>query len=351
MKKLLLLLCAIPFLAASAQDCGDLFFSEYVEGSDNNKCLEIYNPTDEIIDLSQYWVTRYSNGSTVYDNGGKTRLEGFILPYSTFILVNGQTEDIDLGTFISPKCDPALQAIGTEVNGMFDGDYPSPTYMNGNDVIALFKDPVGDDKYSDFIPVDLFGSIADGTQEEDKGWTSFTQEWAYRNIYNDQDEIIGKDSTWISKYIVPAEYYWLSWTADQSLFRKKEVKHGVTENPDSFNVKIEWDTVPGGRDAWAYLNDHDCDCESGSGVINAVRPSDFYISPNPVTNSHFTLYTTGKIESVEILSITGQVLLYKPVTLINGRMSIPVNDFRSGIYFIRGKAPGDQVLVKKFIIQ
>ena len=31
-----------------------LFFSEYAEGSSNNKYLEIYNPTDEVVDLSLY---------------------------------------------------------------------------------------------------------------------------------------------------------------------------------------------------------------------------------------------------------------------------------------------------------
>ena len=350
MKKLLLLSLLAPFLV-SAQDCEDLFFSEYVEGSGNNKCLEIYNPTDEIIDLSEYWVTRFSNGSPVYDAGGKTQLAGFILPYSTFILVNGQTEDTDLGGgSTSPKCDPAMQALCTEVNGMLDGEYPSPTYMNGNDAIALFKDPVGDGNYGDFQAVDLFGAVADGMQSADEGWASFTQAWAYRNIYED-DVLVGRDSTWISKYIVPEGYYWLPWTANQSLFRKKEVKHGITALPDSFNVKLQWDTVPGGQDVWDYLNDHECDCESGSGIQNALPASDFHIYPNPVTGSQFTLYTTGKIEYVEILSITGQLLRWEPVYGISGRKVIPVDGYRPGVYFIRAITRDSQSLVKKFIIQ
>ncbi len=41
----------------------DLFFSEYVEGSGNNKYLEIYNGTGSIIDLSTYSVHLYSNGA------------------------------------------------------------------------------------------------------------------------------------------------------------------------------------------------------------------------------------------------------------------------------------------------
>lgn len=44
----------------------DLFFSEYVEGSLNNKCLEIYNGTPDTVDLDaeHYRVSIYFNGDT-----------------------------------------------------------------------------------------------------------------------------------------------------------------------------------------------------------------------------------------------------------------------------------------------
>ncbi|MCK7471803.1 MAG: hypothetical protein MZU95_14260 [Desulfomicrobium escambiense] len=41
----------------------DLFISEYIEGSSNNKALEIYNGTRATVDLSIYSVALYSNGS------------------------------------------------------------------------------------------------------------------------------------------------------------------------------------------------------------------------------------------------------------------------------------------------
>ena len=47
---------------ASAQ-CG-LFFSEYAEGSSNNKYLEIYNPTDEDVSLDGYAFPSVSNAPT-----------------------------------------------------------------------------------------------------------------------------------------------------------------------------------------------------------------------------------------------------------------------------------------------
>ena len=42
----------------------DLFFSEYAEGSSNNKYLEIYNPTSQEIDLTDYALASVSNEPT-----------------------------------------------------------------------------------------------------------------------------------------------------------------------------------------------------------------------------------------------------------------------------------------------
>ena len=56
MKKTLLLIFTIITSLLYAQDCSQLFFSEYVEGWSNNKALEIYNPTGNAIDLSAYMV-------------------------------------------------------------------------------------------------------------------------------------------------------------------------------------------------------------------------------------------------------------------------------------------------------
>lgn len=46
----------------------DLYISEYVEGSANNKAVEIYNGTNQSVDLSQYTLALYSNGATEATN-------------------------------------------------------------------------------------------------------------------------------------------------------------------------------------------------------------------------------------------------------------------------------------------
>jgi predicted extracellular nuclease len=45
----------------------DLFFSEYGEGSSNNKYMEIFNPTDSDISLAQYNMANQSNGANNTD--------------------------------------------------------------------------------------------------------------------------------------------------------------------------------------------------------------------------------------------------------------------------------------------
>ncbi len=63
-KKILLPAFVLFGIGASAQ-CSDLFFSEYLEGTSNNKAIEIYNPTPAAINLTDYVIYRYNNGSPI----------------------------------------------------------------------------------------------------------------------------------------------------------------------------------------------------------------------------------------------------------------------------------------------
>lgn len=46
----------------------DLIISEYVEGSGNNKALELYNGTGKTLDLAAYTIELYMNGATSKPN-------------------------------------------------------------------------------------------------------------------------------------------------------------------------------------------------------------------------------------------------------------------------------------------
>lgn len=95
----------------------DLFFSEYVEGSSNNKALEIYNPGAGPIDLSLYRVKLYANGASVPTS--TQNLSGSIAGGSTLTLVHASLT-------------PAAVVIGVK-------QVSSVTNFNGNDAITLEK--------------------------------------------------------------------------------------------------------------------------------------------------------------------------------------------------------------------
>ena len=51
-------LAIVAMTGLHAQDCSELFISEYLEGSGNNIEVEIYNPTPDVIILTSYYVAR-----------------------------------------------------------------------------------------------------------------------------------------------------------------------------------------------------------------------------------------------------------------------------------------------------
>ena len=76
----------IPFIPTAEAAAGDLFFSEYIEGSSNNKALEIYNPSGAAVNLATagYTVEMYFNGVTTV--GFTATLAGTVPANGTFVL-------------------------------------------------------------------------------------------------------------------------------------------------------------------------------------------------------------------------------------------------------------------------
>jgi len=77
-----------PSNCSTIPNCGALYFSEYIEGSGNNKCLEIYNPTASTIDLAAggYKIEMYFNGASGV--GLTVNLMGTIAPGDVYVVCN-----------------------------------------------------------------------------------------------------------------------------------------------------------------------------------------------------------------------------------------------------------------------
>lgn len=77
-----------PAACSTPAPCSLPFFSEYIEGSGNNKCLEIYNPTASPIDLAAggYRIKMYFNGAT--SAGLTVNLTGTVAAGGTYVVCN-----------------------------------------------------------------------------------------------------------------------------------------------------------------------------------------------------------------------------------------------------------------------
>ena len=121
----------------SGGTASDLFISEYVEGSSNNKYIEIFNGTGSSVDLSDYRLRLYANGST--STSSDIQLSGTLANNETIVYKNSS----------------AIIYSGTATTN-------AAINFNGDDAVALYKISTGTN-------VDIFGRIG-----EDPGtaWTS-----------------------------------------------------------------------------------------------------------------------------------------------------------------------------------
>jgi hypothetical protein len=99
----------------------DLFFSEYIEGSSNNKAIEIYNPTSTSVDLSQYTISLFTNGATT---PASRTLSGTLNAGDVYVIANSQSN-----ASILAVADLAIAFA----SGQFGANW------NGDDAIGLYK--------------------------------------------------------------------------------------------------------------------------------------------------------------------------------------------------------------------
>ena len=119
---LVFLMVATTMLAmpsSSTAQTTDLMISEYVEGSSNNKALELFNGTADSIELSDYQLLRYSNGSAT---GTIITLDAHVMvPGSLYVIAN---------EFAGEELLALAQQTSSELN------------FNGNDSLVLVRDSI-----------------------------------------------------------------------------------------------------------------------------------------------------------------------------------------------------------------
>ena len=308
-----------------AQDCSELFISEYVEGSGNNRAIEIYNPTSDAIDLSGYQLVRYRNGGFTPN---AVVLDGIVQPGDVYVVVvdkrnpNGTGFEVPIDSALEIKADLFVCPV-YEINPMM--------YFDGNDGVTL-------EKVTGEI-VDIVCKIGPPITSDDTGWGNITDTTITWNNQGTPEQYT------ISDYIV-GPLFWLSWTENQTLVRKPAVRQGVTQNPDVFMVHMEWDSLP--RNTFDSLGFHQCDCNT-SGIGGRDTETSVTIYPNPVSGNQFRVNAEVAFHTLEILSPSGQLIrsveLPGPVAEYNFMSDMKL----SGVYFIRLGLENNKTATRKII--
>lgn len=143
----------------------ELFISEYIEGSSNNKAIEIYNPTSSSINLSAYSIQKQANGAGSW--ASTLTLSGTLAAGKTYVMVYSSASS-------------TLQAKGNLVSSS------SALTFNGNDAVGLFKNGSLIDVVGVFNSSAIFGAdvtlvrkstvTAGKTTYTSSEWTSYPQD-------------------------------------------------------------------------------------------------------------------------------------------------------------------------------
>lgn len=338
MKKGLLLLASFAAFATYAQDCSRLFISEYVEGWGNNKALEIYNPTNQTVNLSEYFVQRYSNGSTVASPQGSAeaktiQLSGTIAPYGTYVAVIDMRDPAGSG-----QTAPIWDSLEARADGFYCNDYNTNNvfFFNGNDAVLLAKGSATNPSSASTIVCDVFGKIGEDPENTTAGTNGWTSVSPYIGTAaaggNPNDRVV---------------------TEDHSMIRKANILKGIwTPIVSSFNPLAEWDSIPAvvpqtdefgniiyQNDGitprwwgnWFSLGWHVCDCDPSSGV-ETMSINDVALYPNP-TNGVVYVKGAAGVAVIEVVNSLGQTV----TTVENNANPVVKIDLgqKTGLYIVK----------------
>ena len=182
----------------------NIFFSEYAEGSSNNKYLEIYNNSDQTVDLTQYAFPNVSNDPTTvgeYEYWNTFDAGATIEPFGIYVIANPSADGAILAeadmtfTYLSNGDDGFKLVYGTEASftvvdelGDWQGDPGS-----GWDVAGVSSGTANHTLVrKSSVQNGSSWSVSAGTTAEDSEWIVYDQDtWTYlgsHEIETTQDE-------------------------------------------------------------------------------------------------------------------------------------------------------------------
>ena len=270
---------------------GNIFISEYSEGSSNNKYIEIYNGSTMSVDLSSYSIKLSRNGAgwgmydeTTNESGFVQALSGNLVSGDVYILAADQAD----GTILSSTDLPL--------------SYPSVCHFNGNDAIGLFQND------------QLIDVVGNESEDPGDGWTiAGTGDATKEYTIVRKASVVDPNTDWVqsagstvedSEWIVYAQNTWAyvgfhimgdggenvapiaNAGADQSvLFGTTVMLDGsLSVDPDGSIISYEWTQIEG---------------ETVS-ITNNNQSSASFLAPNQEASFSFSLSVVDDNESSDL---------------------------------------------------
>jgi hypothetical protein len=310
MKKTLLLIAStcVASLLLAQTPCSDAFISEMVEGWSNNKAIEIYNPTDQPLNISTYGLARFQNGSS--NPGSFSYFTGItIAAHDVFVVVIDKRDTSGTGQE-APVWDELQAKADTFINPTYDNGI-WPMYFNGNDAVALAKN-------NGNVLVDLFGKPGEGANFG--GWNAY-----------------GTDAQGNTLYM----------SADHTIIRKYNVTSGVTTVPSSFDLTIQWDTLP--ANTFDSLGVHHCLCGTvGVNELFQNEDASARIFPNPIQDGFLSVVANERIDKIMVFDMNGKMIRQEFV--IYDRMHrLDVAALQQGVYSVVIQLGSGKAVTRKFV--
>lgn len=105
--------------SSSSAAASPLYISEYVEGSNNNKYVEIFNSTDTAVNLSRWTLKRYLNGAV--NPSESLSLSGTVAAHSVFVVCRDPLGTWE-GTENLKTTSDVLNYSGNDPVGLYNGE-------------------------------------------------------------------------------------------------------------------------------------------------------------------------------------------------------------------------------------
>jgi len=256
----------------------ELFISEYIEGSSNNKALEIYNPADAAVSLDNYQIAQSANGQGwefyhIFPEGATLAAQ------DVWVILNAETAP----TFFAPgRADEVLP-------------FPSVVHHNGNDARAIIKVA-----FDDTLFLDVFGDPNSSANFDVAGVAGAAQ----NHTIVRKDAVTTGNADWAASAGTNADdSEWIVY--DQNTFTYLGIHPGVA--PEIARVQVihnSADLAADTVDVW--LNDvllldnfafrqatPFVDAPAGAEITIAVKGKDSTDPSNPLWSKNYTLDNNG----------------------------------------------------------